>query len=390
MKKINLLTLLLLGILSAKCVNSQNIDHFYGGLGAGVGQSKIDDDRISSTLLNNGATSSTVLDTSKDVSYKIFGGYQFNPYLGLEVGYSNLGQFGFKANTVPPGELNGSIKLDAVDIDLIGYLPLVENLSLLGKIGLIDARARDTFTRSGSVYLGNNNPQTTAINYNAGIGFLFKMSEIISLRGEIERFRINDAVGNKGDINVASLSFVFPFGSTSIKEPTVVEHTVYEIAPVVVVATVEPLPATIIIEQERPIVVPVAEHLHVSFSSDVLFAFDRSTVSPEGKSELDSFLSQLDGLEYDQLTIVGHTDRIGSKAYNNTLSLDRADSVKSYLISRDFIDEHKISIAGMGSSEPVTGEGACKGLHSSVEAIACLSPDRRVEVDVAGVKIKNN
>ena len=98
----------------------------------------------------------------------------------------------------------------------------------------------------------------------------------------------------------------------------------------------------------------------------------------------------MNGVEYDAVTIVGHTDRIGSKVYNDRLSLQRADSVKAYFISRGTIPEQKIKTIGKGSSEPLTDVGACKGMHSSLEAIACLAPDRRVEVDVVGMKLKED
>ena len=160
-------------------------------------------------------------------------------------------------------------------------------------------------------------------------------------------------------------------------------------APAAVVSPPPP-PQERIIYKEIPaavVVAPSPEHLHVSFSSDVLFGFDRSNVSPEGKRELDKFYSELNGVEYDQITIEGHTDRIGPNAYNDKLSLQRAEAVRAYIVASGFVPINKITTVGKGSSEPVTGEGACMGLHSSVAAIACLEPDRRVDLDVTGIKL---
>lgn len=372
MKKLHLLCLASLAALGSTQVLAQNAGHFYGGAGVGQAQSKIDDERINSALIGAGETSTSIAHDQHDAAYKVFGGYQFNPYFGMEAGYFNLGEFGFKSTTTT-GALDGRIKLDGVNIDLVGTLPVNDQLSLLGRIGMHNARARDTFTSSGTVVVTNPNPEITEKNYKAGFGFAYKFSQSMTLRGELERYRVNDAVGNKGDINVASLSLVFPFGRSPEPQPKVVERVVYQEVPVVVVAA----PA------EAP---PVPESLRVSFNADVLFGFDRASVSLSGKRALDKFTTELAGVEYDHITIEGHTDRIGTQTYNEKLSLQRADAVKTYLVSRGAVPAYKITTVGKGSSEPVTGVGACKGIQTSAAVIACLEPDRRVDLDVLGSK----
>ena len=181
-------------------------------------------------------------------------------------------------------------------------------------------------------------------------------------------------MGNKGDINVASLSLVFPFGHTPEPVPKVVERVVYRDAPIVVVAA----------PVEAPPAAP--ERLRVSFNADVMFGFDRASVTPSGKRALDKFSSELAGVEFDHVTVEGHTDRIGAAAYNEKLSLQRADAVKTYLVSRGVIPANKITTVGKGSSDPVTEAGACKGIHTSAAVIACLEPDRRVDLDVVGTQ----
>lgn len=373
MKKLHALCFASLAALGSAQVLAQNEGHFYGGLGAGRSQSKIDDDRINTALIGAGATSTSITHDQRDAAYKVFGGYQFNPYIGIEGGYFNLGEFGFNSTTTPTGTLDGRIKVDGFNLDLVGTLPVNNQLSLLGRVGVHKARARDTFTSTGAVVVTNPNPEITQQNYKAGFGFAYKFSESMSLRGEVERYRINDAVGNKGDINTASLSLVFPFGRTPAPAPKVVERVVYQEAPVVVVVA-------------PPAEAPVPDRLRVSFNADVLFGFDRSTVSPSGKRALDKFATELSGIDYDHVTIEGHTDRIGTQAYNEKLSLQRADAVKAYLVSRGAIPANKITTIGKGSSEPLTDAGACKGIQTSAAVIACLEPDRRVDLDVMGSK----
>jgi len=391
MKKINILFILAIGLLCHSLSFSQNANHFYGGIGAGIGQAKIDDERINSTLLNGGASSTTIINDRRDATFKAFGGYQITPYIGIEAGYFNLGNFGFKSTTIPTGALNGNVRLEGINLDIIGYAPINDKLSAIGRVGIVNTRSRDTFTSSNSVAINNSNSQLTDTNYKLGLGLSYNLNKLISLRGEFERYRINDGLGNKGDVNVAILSLVFPFGHTPEAEPKVIEHVQYEVTPIVVVVSEDPKPPQDrIIYEELPaplVVAPMPEHLHVSFNSDVLFGFDRAILSTSGKTELDKFGSELNSIVYDHVTVVGHTDRIGSDSYNERLSKQRADSVKTYFVSRGIIPENKIEAEGRGSSEPITDSGACKGLHSSVDAIVCLAQDRRVEVDVVGITI---
>lgn len=370
MKKLHAICLASLAVLGSTPSFAQNADHFYGGLGAGQSQSKIDDNLINSTVIGTSATTTSITHDNNDKAYKVFGGYQFNPYFGLEAGYFNLGEFGFKSTTTPAGTLDGRIKLDGMNIDMVGTLPVNDQLSVLGRLGVHNARTRDTFAATGAVVANSLSRETTETNYKAGFGFAYKFSQSMSLRGELERYRVNDAIGNKGNINVASLSLVFPFGRTPEPAPKVVERVVYQ--PVVVVAP--------------PAEAPTPERLRVSFKADVLFGFDRANVSAAGKQALDKFATELNGVTYENITIEGHTDRIGAKPYNEKLSLQRAEAVKTYLVSRGVVSAEKITTVGKGSSDPITDTGTCRGIPTSAAVIACLEPDRRVDLNVLGTQ----
>lgn len=373
MKKFHLTCLASLAALGTTQALAQNSEHFYGGIGLGQAQSKINNESINNSLIGTGVTTS-ITQEKEDASYKVFGGYQINPNFGVEAGYFSLGEFGFKSTTNPTGTLDARYKIDGMNVDLVGTMSLNNQLSLIGRIGIHNARTRDTFRGTGAVVVTNPSPETSDTNYKAGFGFAYKFSESMSLRGELERYRVNDAVGNKGDINVASLSLVFPFGHTAAPAAKVVERVVYQDRPVVVVVPPAEAPA------------PMPEILRVSFNADVLFGFDRATVSPVGKRALDKFATELNGVAYDHITIEGHTDRIGKQVYNEKLSLQRADAVKTYLVSLGSIPANKVTTVGKGNSEPMTQADECKGIHTSKEVIACLEPDRRVNIDVSGSK----
>jgi len=122
----------------------------------------------------------------------------------------------------------------------------------------------------------------------------------------------------------------------------------------------------------------------VTLSADSLFDFDKSTVKPSGRAELDQLATGLKGLEYDVINVTGHTDRLGPQAYNLKLSTRRAEAVSAYLVASAGIPAQKISTRGVNGAEPVTRPGECKGAKPTPALIACLQPDRRVEIEVTG------
>jgi len=129
---------------------------------------------------------------------------------------------------------------------------------------------------------------------------------------------------------------------------------------------------------------PVSEK--VTLKADTLFDFDKSTLRPDGRRELDKLMERLKLIDIDSIIDIGHADRFGSDAYNRKLSLRRAESVKAYLVSRG-IPANRIYTEGKGKTQPVTQPGACKGPKTK-KVIACLQPDRRVEIEVIGTKAR--
>jgi len=104
---------------------------------------------------------------------------------------------------------------------------------------------------------------------------------------------------------------------------------------------------------------------------------------PDGRAAIDSeIITRLNGVQKLELVLVtGHTDRIGSQQYNQRLSERRADAVRDYLVSKG-VPRDKIETLGMGKTQPVPGV-VCNQ-KSQKELIACLAPNRRVEVEVKG------
>lgn len=122
----------------------------------------------------------------------------------------------------------------------------------------------------------------------------------------------------------------------------------------------------------------------IKFSGDTLFDFDKAVLKPEGKAKLDDLARLLEGAKYEVILSIGHTDRIGSAAYNQKLSVRRAEAVKGYLVSKG-IAPNRIYTDGKGKTQPVTKPADCRGKRGKA-LIACLQPDRRAEVEVTGTK----
>ena len=131
-------------------------------------------------------------------------------------------------------------------------------------------------------------------------------------------------------------------------------------------------------------VTPVSQK--VTLKADTLFDFDKSVLRPEGKRELDDLVEKLKMIDIDSIIDIGHADRFGSDAYNRKLSLRRAESVKAYLVSKG-VPANRILTDGKGESQPVTKPGECKG-PATRKVIACLQPDRRVEIEVIGTQTR--
>lgn len=126
---------------------------------------------------------------------------------------------------------------------------------------------------------------------------------------------------------------------------------------------------------------------NIELSADALFNFDKAGVDdllPKGKAELNHLISQLQSnyIEVKQIDIVGHTDRLGSQQYNLKLGLQRAETVRNYLENAGIHTSYHISSKGM--LEPITTD--CDQMMSREKLKACLQPDRRVTLDIIGLK----
>lgn len=123
-----------------------------------------------------------------------------------------------------------------------------------------------------------------------------------------------------------------------------------------------------------------AADLGMTLSGDALFAFGKATIediSADGRGQLDAFIARLQAADYGLVRIVGHSDRIGADKANMALSTRRAQAVRDYLVGHGVPDQ-KIVATGRGPYQPVA---RCER-EKAQALIACLAPNRRVEITV--------
>ncbi len=120
---------------------------------------------------------------------------------------------------------------------------------------------------------------------------------------------------------------------------------------------------------------PKAAASKVTYAADAFFDFDKSVVKPAGKAKLDDLVSKVKGINLEVIIAVGHTDSIGSDAYNQKLSVRRAEAVKAYLVSKG-IEKNRIYTEGKGEKQPVASNKTKEG----------RAKNRRVEIEVVGTR----
>jgi OmpA-OmpF porin, OOP family len=222
---------------------------------------------------------------------------------------------------------------------------------------------------------------------NVGLGAQYLFNDTFGLQADLRHqwTRSNakapgttfDADGTVGN-TLLNLGGIFRFGAP---------------APMPVVAAAEPAPAAVVEPTPAPAVVepapapaPVACKPNVetiTVGAEKLFGFDKAALKSEGKAALDEAAAKIKANpEIKAVVVTGHTDKIGSDAYNQKLSEKRAKQVAEYLVAQG-VDSSIITSVGKGESEPVV---QCTGNKATKKLISCLQPNRRVVISAEGTK----
>jgi len=123
------------------------------------------------------------------------------------------------------------------------------------------------------------------------------------------------------------------------------------------------------------VVAPVPSSEKVTYAADAFFDFDKAVLKPEAKEKLDDLVSKTKEINLEVIIAVGHTDSVGTDAYNDKLSVRRAESIKAYLTSKG-VEANRVYTEGKGKKQPVADNKTAEGRQKN----------RRVEIEVVGTR----
>lgn len=328
---------------------------WYIGGSAGQSRAEIAEGDITRDLLSSGFTTTRFSETDREYGWKAFGGYRFNPNISVELGYFDLGRFDYTATTTPEGTLDGKLDFAGYNLDVLGMFPVTEQLSLFSRIGVHHSRAEARFIGSGAVNVLDAGANETATNFKVGFGAHYDITPNVALRVEAERFTMDDAVGNDGDLDLVSAGLVFTFpgrATTPVRTP---EPVAQAAAPAPPAEPRRPAPA--------PAPAPRTEQycalLEIQFG---IGADDTQRADLEALEVLVRFLERYPDTD---AVIEGHTDDVGSAESNMALSIRRAESVVDYLVNEKRISRSRLKAVGFGETRPIADNSTQEGMRAN-------------------------
>ena len=355
----NLIGLAVAATLSLTAVTASAEDMFRGAWYAVPGVSYMNTD--SDLDANNGGGISLAIGKELSQSWDLQG----------RLGYNRASE-----DTGIPG-VGGRYKQTTLGLDAL-YMFSRDKFRPFLLAGLGVARNKVDYT---NLNIGDDSKTSWLAGLGLGAQYLF--SDSFGLQADVRhQWSKSDAkaVGTTFDADgtigntLLSLGGVFRFGAPA----PVMAEAAPEPAPIA--AAPEPMP------EPAPAPEPVKctpQMDTITVGAEKLFGFDKANISEEGKVALDEAAAKIKANpELKAVIVTGHTDRIGSDAYNHKLSHRRAVQVKDYLAAQG-VDPSIIEAVGKGEEEPVV---QCTGNKATKKLISCLQPNRRVEIRAEGQK----
>lgn len=300
------------------------------------------------------------------VTYGVFGGYQIIDNLAVEAGYDYFGRV--RGNTTFEGETKdkraAKHSAHGAHISLKGSYPIVEGLDAYARVGAAlirsDYYVQPTVEKASR--LKSHKLKTSVVL--AG-GLEYAITPELAARVEyqwVSRVGNLDKAERKAGRQDANFRYSPDIGSVSA-------GLSYRFG-----------------QRPAPVAQPEIVTKNFAFSSDVLFDFGKANLKPAAAASLDAAHDEISklGLASPSIQVNGYTDRIGKDAPNLALSQRRAETVANYIVSKG-VNPANVTAVGYGKANPVTGN-TCDAVKGRKALIACLAPDRRVELQVQGSK----
>ncbi|MFC0324027.1 porin OmpA [Gallibacterium melopsittaci] len=284
-------------------------------------------------------------------TYGVFGGYQITDNFAVEAGYDFYG----KLRRHQGDSVRARHTAHGLNLSLKASYPVayVDGLDVYGRLGAALIRSDYAQHENGVKTVSKHKLKVSPV-FAAGVEYAILPELAARLEyqwvakvGKVNQFA--DNVSYSPSIGSVSLGLSYRFGQ----------------------GEQAPAPAVEVVNKK------------FALSSDVLFAFGKANLKPEAAQSLDNLQQEIAKVgTLSSVEVAGYTDRIGSDKYNLKLSQDRANTVANYLVSKS-VSPDVIKAVGYGKANPVTGN-TCDAVKGRKALIACLAPDRRVEVSVSG------
>ena len=333
---------------------------FYAGVKAG--QASFHDGINKNSVIANKLSVNDYGYNRNSFTYGVFGGYQIlnrdNLGLAVELGYDDFG----RAKAREAGKTVAKHTNHGTHLSFKGSYEVLNGLDVYGKAGVAlvrsDYKFYDKTNGARDHEEGRHSLRTSGL---FAVGAEYAVLPELAVRLEYQwltrvgKYRTQGAHNSSVDYNpwIGSINagVSYRFGQGAVAAPAM--------APEVVSKT-------------------------FNLNSDVTFAFGKANLKPQAKATLDGIYGEIAQINSAKVAVAGYTDRIGSDAGNLKLSQRRADTVANYLVQKG-VATNAISATGYGKANPVTG-ATCDQVKGRKALIACLAPDRRVEIAVNGTK----
>lgn len=212
---------------------------------------------------------------------------------------------------------------------------------------------------------------------NVGLGAQYLINDTFGLQADLRHqwsrasIKVSDGAATSSDTDtigntLLSLGGIFRFGAPAVMPVAAVAPEPAPVAPTPVAAA-EPAPA--------PACVP--EYETITIEASKLFAFDEAKLKDTSVLDNEVVPKMKENKIFATVKVTGHTDKLGSEAYNQKLSEKRANQVRDYLISQG-VEADRLIAVGKGELVPVVD---CDGVKGRKALIECLAPNRRVEIE---------
>jgi OOP family OmpA-OmpF porin len=263
-----------------------------------------------------------------------------------------------------------------LNVDAVGLLPFTEKFSGLGRVGLTYAESKGTFQSNGAIAPLNATTKDNEFNVKYGLGLQYDFTPKLAMRGEWERYRVNDSVGNKGDIDMFSVGLVYTVGVAEKPAPKAATPPPAAVAPV----AAAPAPAPAPVQKAAPVlvIVPIAAKTQQYCSIlDIQFEINQKTVQREAEEKIDKVGIFMRKYPNTTAVIEGHSDEVGTSAANMKLSEQRAAGVVTYLVDRGGIARSRLKSVGYGETRPIADNNteAGKRLNRRINAVIACATD---------------